>query len=161
MNNEQIRPLALGVIWRGAEILVFEGYDHVKGETFYRPLGGGIEFGERGPEALRREFREELGAELVDVRYLTTLENIFTCDGARGHEIVLLYEATLADRSFYEQETLQVHEETETLPACWMPLREFREGGPPLYPDGLPEYLNLARDDLEFNPQNPDFGADL
>ena len=105
MNDGQIRPLALGVVWRGAEILVFEGYDHVKDETFYRLLGGGIEFGER------------------------------------GHEIVLLYEAALADHSFYELETLQVREETETLPAYWMPLRSFREGGPPLYPDGLLECL--------------------
>ncbi len=143
MNNEQIRPLALGVVWRGRDnaLLVFEGHNHVKGETFYRPLGGGIEFGERSWEALRREFREELGAELVGVRYLATLENIFTCNGQRGHEIVLLYEATLADQSFYERETFEVHEETETLMARWMSLREFQEGGPPLYPDGLLELL--------------------
>ncbi len=140
MNNERIRPLALGIVWRGDELLVFEGYDH-KGETFYRPLGGGIEFGERSRQALRREFREELGVELTGVRYLATTENIFTCDGQRGHEIILLYEATLADPSFYERETLKVHEGNETLMARWMSLREFQEGGSPLYPDGLLELL--------------------
>ena len=141
MNNEQIRPLALGIVWRGDDILVFEGYDHVKCEPFYRPLGGGIEFGERSQEALRREFREELGVELTGVRYLATLENIFTCNGERGHEIILFYEATLADPSFYERETFEVHEETETLMARWMSLREFQADGPPLYPDGLLELL--------------------
>jgi len=141
MNNERIRPLALGIVWRDDSLLVFEGYDRVKCENFYRLLGGGIEFGERSQEALRREFREELGAELVEVRYLATLENIFTCNDQRGHEIVLLYEATLADPSFYERETLEVHEEEETLMAYWIPLYKFQTGGLSLYPDGLLELL--------------------
>ena len=145
MNNRSIRPLALGILWRSRghdnELLVFEACDHVKDETYYRPLGGGIEFGEHGQEALRREFREEIGVELASARYLATLENVFTCNGQRGHEIVLLYEVTLADRSLYEQETFEVREETETLTARWMPLRIFQKGGPPLYPDGLLELL--------------------
>lgn len=141
MNDKQIRPLALGIVWRGDEILVFEAYDHVKDETYYRPLGGGIEFGERSQETLRREFREELGVELASVRYLATTENIFICNGKRGHEIVLLYETTLADQSFYERETFEVHEESETLTARWMELRKFQTDGLPLYPDGLLQLL--------------------
>ncbi|RLC76457.1 MAG: NUDIX hydrolase [Chloroflexi bacterium] len=141
MKSGRIRPLVLGLVWRGDELLVFEGYDRIKEEIYYRPLGGGIEFGEHSREALRREFREELGAELASARYTATIENIFVCNGRRGHEIILLYEATLADQSLYERETFEVREETETLTARWMPLREFQEGGPPLYPDGLLELL--------------------
>ena len=137
MQSGHIRPLALGIVWRGGDVLVFEGYDHVKAETFYRPLGGGIEFGERSQETIRREFREELGAELVDVRYVATIESIFTCNDRRGHEIILLYEAALADRSFYERDTFVVHEEGERLLARWMPLYRFEADGLPLYPDGL------------------------
>lgn len=137
MSDKQIRSIVLGIVWRGDELLVFEAYDRVKDELFYRPLGGGIEFGEPSQDALRREFREELGVELIDVRYLTALENIFTHNGQRGHEIVLLYEATLDDLSFYERETFEVHEEVETLPARWMPLHTFQTKNIPLYPDGL------------------------
>jgi ADP-ribose pyrophosphatase YjhB (NUDIX family) len=143
------RPLALGIIKRTdgtstfREILVCEYYDHVKEEVFYRPLGGAIEFGERGQEALRREFREEVNAELADVRYLAILENIFTYKGQMGHEIVLLYEATFTDPSAYKREVLTVKEEGNTLTARWMPLDAFQEG-PPLYPDGL---LDLLTDD--------------
>ena len=136
-----IRPLALGIVWRGQALLVFEGYDRVKRETFYRPLGGGIEFGEHSQDAIRREFREELGAELADVRYVATLENIFICDGRGGHEIVLLYEVTLADPSFYRRETFEVREEEARYVARWMPLLGFGADGPPLYPDGLLELV--------------------
>jgi ADP-ribose pyrophosphatase YjhB (NUDIX family) len=141
MQPEHIRPLALGIVWRGDALLVFEGYDRVKEEVFYRPLGGGIEFGEYSQQAIRREFREELGAELDGLRYMSTVENIFTCDGRRGHEIVLLYEATLADPSFYEREAFTVHEERERFVARWMPLRRFATDGLLLYPDGLLELL--------------------
>ena len=123
------------------QLLVFEGYDRVKEETFYRPLGGGIKFGEHSQEALRREFREELSVELVNVHYLATVENIFTCDGQRGHEIILLYEATLANPTCYERETLEVHEEDKLVTARWMELGKFQTDSPPLYPDGLLELL--------------------
>ena len=133
-----IRPIVLALIWRGQELLVFEGYDPADGGVFYRPLGGGIRFGERSDEALRRELREELHVELVDVRYLRTLENLFVHNGAPGHEIVQLYEATLADPSFYERERFEVHEDGGlVLTARWMALSEFLGDGPPLVPEGL------------------------
>lgn len=100
----RLRPIALGVIRRRDAILVFKGHDPSTGETFYRPLGGGIEFGEPVVEALRREIREELHVELGDVRYLGTLENLFVYDGRQGHEIVLVYEAMFADKSDYDRD---------------------------------------------------------
>lgn len=46
MKPQTIRPLAICVFRHAGRILVAEGTDEVKGETFYRPLGGAIEFGE-------------------------------------------------------------------------------------------------------------------
>ena len=79
-QQKQIRAKALGVIQHEGRLLVFEGYDSVKDETYYRPLGGGIEFGETGAQAMAREIREEIGAEVTNVRYLGLSENIFTCN---------------------------------------------------------------------------------
>jgi|GEM_PF-6087287 NUDIX domain len=60
MNSGRIRALALALIWRGDELLLMEGDDPAKRQTFYRPLGGGVEFGERARDAVIREFAEEL-----------------------------------------------------------------------------------------------------
>jgi len=142
MRPGQIRPLALAIVWRGDELLVGEFHNefHNGKETFYRPLGGTIEFGERGQDTLRREFREELGVELADVHYLATLENIFTYKGQVGHEIILLYEAALVNQTFYEQDALQVNEEGIAQTARWINLRQF-ENGSLLVPIGLLELL--------------------
>ncbi len=141
MTANRIRPLALAIIWKERSILVSEGYDPFKEETFYRPLGGGIEFGERGEEALAREFREELGAELVDVRYITTMENLFTYNGQVGHEIVLLYEASFADRSLYGRECLDGQDKGRPIRVLWKSLDELANSPVPLYPDRLYELL--------------------
>ncbi|MGE3760588.1 MAG: DJ-1/PfpI family protein, partial [Pseudobdellovibrionaceae bacterium] len=51
--GRKIRPLALALIKNPqGQFLFHKGYDKVKGEYFYRPLGGGIEFYESGQIAL-------------------------------------------------------------------------------------------------------------
>jgi 8-oxo-dGTP pyrophosphatase MutT (NUDIX family) len=142
-REEKIRPIAICACREGNRILVAEGHDSKKGQTFYRPLGGTIEFGERGSETVRREFREEIGAELTDVRYLGMLENIFTYEGRRGHEIVLVYDGRLAEAAFYKREGFQGNELGHLFKVVWKKLEEFGEGKPPVYPDGLLELLGV------------------
>lgn len=151
-----VRPIALAVIKRerppgtpDAEqaILVFEGHDPHKDEIFYRPLGGTIEFGERGEQTVRRELQEEVGLEVQNVRYVATVENIFVYRSQTGHEIVMLYSARLADVSSqaYEQEEFQgVEDNGQPFTACWMPLSRFGPHGAPLYPTGLLALLQDA-----------------
>ena len=56
LKKNRIRVLSLGIFRRGDSIFVAEGFDQVKGETFYRPLGGGVEFGEQAADALVRAY---------------------------------------------------------------------------------------------------------
>lgn len=143
--EEKIRPLAICLFRRGERILVMEGYDPTKREQFFRPLGGGIEFGERGQETVQRELREEIQAEAQDIRYLFTLENIFTFNGQRGHEIVLVYDGRLGDESLYEREVIEGTEydpfRKAPMRARWMRVDEFGDGRAILYPNGLLERL--------------------
>ena len=119
---------------------MFEAFDRVARQTFCRPLGGGIEFGERGEDALRREFREELGADLRDIRLLGFLENIFTYEGEPGHELALVYEASFVDSSLYSHDTFVVAESPEA-PGVWRRPESLAAAGVPLYPEGLDDLL--------------------
>ncbi|WP_018334606.1 NUDIX hydrolase [Actinomycetospora chiangmaiensis] len=131
-----IRPVVLGVVRRGDDLLVLVGHDAVKGETFHRPLGGGIEFGELSEDALRREFREELAVELTDVVRLGVVENVFEFEGRPGHEIDVLYSASIADPSFYERRDPGPILDEGT-PVRWLPIADVVAGNAVLYPTGL------------------------
>lgn len=74
------------------------------GSGYERPLGGHIEVGELAVETARRELREEIGEELQNLRLLDVIENLFTLNGAHGHEIVFVFEADFVDPSAYEVE---------------------------------------------------------
>jgi 8-oxo-dGTP pyrophosphatase MutT (NUDIX family) len=141
MTTQHIRALAICVFRRGSDILVIEAADSVKRQIFYRPLGGGIEFGETSAAAIMREVREEISGDVIDLRYVGTLENIFVYNGEPGHEIVQVYEGRFANRALYAATELSGAESDGTpFRAVWKSLASF---GPtcPLYPDGLLEIL--------------------
>ncbi|MDX1534938.1 MAG: NUDIX domain-containing protein, partial [Thermoplasmata archaeon] len=135
------------VFRRGDAIFVMEGYDSLKDEVFYRPLGGEIEFGEKARDTVIRELREEISAEVTNLRFLEAVENLFTLEGEPGHEIVLIFEGDFVDSSFYEREALEGKEEDEVpFVASWKPLDVFRRGEHPLYPDELLDLLDGRED---------------
>ncbi len=145
--TKHIRVITICIIRKGDSIILFEGCDPTRSLTYYRPLGGQIEFGEYSLNALRREFREELGAELVNLRYLQTLENIFTAYDKPSHEAVFVYEGEFADKLMYDKDEFTVIEDNgDVIKALWMPLRDFREGKFPLFPDGLLALLEKEND---------------
>jgi 8-oxo-dGTP pyrophosphatase MutT (NUDIX family) len=141
MRKEAIRTIAICVFRNGDRILVAEGVDSVKQQSFYRPLGGMIEFGERSEETIRRELMEEINAEVGDLRYLGLLENIFVYEAERGHEIVLIYDGKFVDPSLYEKTVIFGDELGSPIRAIWITLSELGPQKPPLYPAGLDEIL--------------------
>ena len=136
--RDRIRAKALCVVSDGGEILVGRNVAP-DGEAYFRPLGGKIEFGEASEDAVKREFREELGADLVSVERLGILENHFTYGDERGHEFVVLFDGAFADDALYERDELDAYEAEidERFTAIWKPLDNLVAADEPLYPDGL------------------------
>lgn len=135
-----IRFLAICVFRQGSRILVAEGFDAAKGESFFRPLGGAVEFGEFAGDAIRREIREELAAEISDPKQLGVLENLFTYQGQPCHEIVFVFDARFIDQRLYQVDSLHIQEEDIWAgPARWIDLN----GNLPfnLFPAGLAALL--------------------
>ncbi|TAE56790.1 MAG: NUDIX domain-containing protein [Nostocales cyanobacterium] len=143
MNNPgEIRVIVLALIRDGNRIFVSEGYDPKKQSTFYRALGGGVEFGETSRIALEREFQEEIQAELTNISYLSCIENLFIFNGKQGHEIIQLYQCDFADPKFYQIESLTFSETPERKHrALWVEIEKFRSGELRLVPEVFFDYL--------------------
>jgi ADP-ribose pyrophosphatase YjhB (NUDIX family) len=144
MDDALIRPIVICLFRNGDRILVSEAYDSSEGDYFCRPLGGGIEFGERSRDAMLREIREELGAEVEKLELVGVLENIFIYEGARGHEIVFVYDAQFKDRGMYERGEVQGYrmEIDAGFVAGWQSPEEIRGKNTRLVPEGLADLLS-------------------
>jgi ADP-ribose pyrophosphatase YjhB (NUDIX family) len=141
MLADRIRPIAICVVRNGDRILVEHGFGSVKDEHFCRPLGGAIEFGERAIDAIRREFHEELGADLTNLRLVYVMENLFQYEGEHGHEIVFIFEACFQDPRLNEQEESTIEESNVRGRASWVSLVELKATDRSLYPEGLLDVL--------------------
>jgi ADP-ribose pyrophosphatase YjhB (NUDIX family) len=132
-----VRPIAVGVVRRGDELLLMAvraDSGNIKG---WRPLGGTIEFGERAADTLKREFLEELGVAIEEPKLLTVLENLYTHHDAVGHEIVLVFDARLADAEAYRTDSFTFEDGGVRNEVRWVALALFRAGRETLFPAGL------------------------
>lgn len=128
MSKGRVRPVAICVFSYQQRILVFDGFDRSKDSWYFRPLGGGIEFGEASDEAMRRETEEELGCGVDGLELLGVIENRFVLEGEPGHEIVFVFDGILNDRSLYKRGAVpwQEHGSGEAGLARWLGREDFR-----------------------------------
>jgi len=144
MDTTRIRPIAICLFRNNGRILVSEGFDTVKQAHYYRPLGGGIDYGETSEAAILREIEEELDAEVVNLKLVDVMENIFNYEGEQGHEIVFIFDGEFSDRSLYELDEIDAFEQ-EIFKAKWRSLDDINKTGGRLVPDGLASLLNGDR----------------
>ena len=104
---------------------------------FQRPLGGHVEFGEYAADTIHREFGEEIGQAVTDLRLLGVLENIFGWRGGTEHEVVFIFAAALASAAAYDIEEQRIRDNLDRR-VLWRPADAV---SPPLYPAGLSELI--------------------
>jgi 8-oxo-dGTP pyrophosphatase MutT (NUDIX family) len=134
-----MRHIAICVFRDRDRILAAPGFDDVKNERFFRPLGGAIEPGESAEDALQREIREELGLDITKPVQLGVIENRFEYRGEPGHEIVVVFDAAFVDSRVYDEPAVPFTEPGWDGPAEWLDLSEPLAA--PLYPSGLEALL--------------------
>jgi len=137
--RSNINVKALGLHWRDGRLLAAEVRDSHGRVVGVRPLGGTVEFGESSQSALRREFLEELGAEIEVLSGPQVIENIYVFEGENGHEIMFIFEIEFVSDDYRNHETISFNESDGTSGiARWDALDELdRPGLPGLYPKGL------------------------
>jgi putative intracellular protease/amidase len=144
----KIRPLAIALIQNSRGQFLFDkGRDKIKNESFYRPLGGGMEFSESGNKALAREIVEELNQAVDVLKLVASLENIFTYEGQPGHETVMLFSAKFKDSDAYNKPEFDIYEGGVVVgKAVWRSLEEIRTEGAKLYPNGLEQIISTYKE---------------
>lgn len=135
----EIRPIALGLAIKNNKLLVEEKFDKVKNQTFYRCLGGGIEFLEKSSDALKREFKEEINTDIVVKDFLGISENIFTFNGKNAHELILFYPIDIADSDCKDE--YNIIDRGGKFSAKWVDIDDFKNKSKILYPEEVFKYL--------------------
>lgn len=137
----EIRILVLGLIRQGDRLFLAEGFDPLKQQNFYRAMGGGVDFGETSLDALKREFFEEIQAELTNIKYLGCLESIYVFKGEPGHEIIQLYQCDFVDPKFYQLKRIPFNEGKRKKTALWVDINQCRSGELRVVPEQFLEYV--------------------
>lgn len=126
------------IIERGRLLAVHVG----EGSTSWYILpGGGQHHGESLVDALHRECREELGAEIEPgrVRFIRDyigLHHEFAATNGDKHQVEIMFECRLASPLSPEAAT---HPDGGQLGTAWLPLEELEARG--FYPKALPPLL--------------------
>ena len=119
-----------------------KAYDPNKDEYFFRPIGGGIEFGETSVQAIEREVLEEIQQQIAQPKLICVLENLFSFDGQQGHEIVFVYDAEFVDSALYKEAEIQGYETNGfTYIAQWLSREQIEFSRSPVYPKGIESWL--------------------
>lgn len=140
--TQKILVKVIGVCINESHLLAMEVYNDNGKVKGIRPLGGLIEFGEMREVALAREFKEELGTDIVTAGAWRTFENTYEHHGQIGHEYIFAIAVSLTDKSLYDNETMVFSEDSasENI-ARWYPIDQLKSGSIELYPTGLVEKL--------------------
>jgi ADP-ribose pyrophosphatase YjhB (NUDIX family) len=136
-----VRPIAIGIVRRGDALLVVAVRDDAGDIKGWRPIGGTIAFGERAADALQREFMEELGEAIENVKPVAAMENIYQHHGTLGHEIVFVFEAAFSNAHACHRESFEFQDGGVDNTARWIALARFRSSEERLFPAGLLEQL--------------------
>jgi ADP-ribose pyrophosphatase YjhB (NUDIX family) len=126
--RQSIRPVAIGLLRDGDRLLVAEVPNDDGSVKGWRPLGGGVEFGETAEAALRREFQEELGVEIEIDGPPTIFENLYEHAGHIGHEIIFAFPIRVTHTAVTAERRFQIRDNETPVWVEWIEAVRFETG---------------------------------
>ncbi len=131
-----IQCVSHGLVVKNSQILVYKVVDKVSNKSFYRSIGGHVEFGEDSAQTLRREFKEEINRDILITKKLGIYENIFSYKGEKSHEYVSLYMVEFEDQSVYDMKEIVGNEGPfRQFIASWIPINKFLNNEEIIFPE--------------------------
>ncbi|MBR5546710.1 MAG: NUDIX hydrolase [Clostridia bacterium] len=123
-----------GVIIRNGKVLL------QRDGTEYALVGGHVQLGETGEEAVVREFQEELGVDIECKRMLWTEECFWEWRGKLTHTLSFYYLAEFCkDSDFPDDGCYHPQKENPRIEIGWIPINELN--GLTVYPEFLKDQI--------------------
>ena len=140
-----IQCVAHGLIIKNSQVLVYRVVDKTSKKSFYRSIGGHVEFGETSSQTLKREFVEEINHEITIIKKLGIYENIFSYKGKKAHEYITLSEVEFKDKSVYKMNKIVGNEgPSRQFIASWVPISKFLNKEEIIFPEQILIHLKNA-----------------
>lgn len=115
------------IIRNGTKVLLHKGIEEKRGTL----PGGRVMAGERTDEALIRELKEEIGADIKIIKERSFIENFFNFEKKQKdyHELLMTYEAEFIDKDFYKKDKIEAKEEHKKgkLEFIWKEIEDLNE----------------------------------
>ncbi len=143
--------------YRVGGILIHNGkvlLQRVPGDDWYAIIGGHVAFGETTAETLKREFKEEICADIKVERLLMVCENFFPWGERPCHQINLYYLVSLLDETQIPidgnfKAIDELGNERFDLEMCWIPQKDIPNIT--VYPTGVKEHIiNIPNEIVHF-----------
>ena len=115
VGNHVLNYRVSAIFRNGDKILLH----HDLNSIHYTLPGGRVKEGETTVEALKREVTEEMGQNIKILKPVSFMENLFTMDGKKYHEILLTYEIEFLDKTMYEKQKMNTIEKNKDLELIW------------------------------------------
>ncbi len=141
---KEIRPIVVGLVKKDNKLFGMPGYNKHTNQHYVRLLGGGVEFLETLEVALKREFKEELDAEINIKEFLGFEDNIFVFDGKNAHEHVFLYDIDLLKDFDINEEyvyTEQLEDGIKEQKVVWFDIDDIKSGKLVVFPTIAEKYI--------------------
>lgn len=138
-NNMRFNYRVAGIVLHNGCVLL----QNTEREPGYAFPGGSAAFGETNAETLMREFREELGAEIVVGELKWVEENFFHCNAIDFQQICLTYAVELASEipMAGRFKCLETRTGGNQVWFTWLPIERLRDSGITVYPHAAADLL--------------------